>query len=144
MVNPRKAHPIDPGLIGVFDRSGKANLGHALESAVRVELERRRGDIRYFRTQDGYEVDFLVRWAEGGESLIQIAADLSEPATRERELRALIAASTERSKARTVLLTLTPESAGEIPRQIEVNDAAFWLAVPEMAGGRRGAKRSGR
>jgi predicted AAA+ superfamily ATPase len=27
MVNPRKAYPIDPGLIPVFDRSGEPNLG---------------------------------------------------------------------------------------------------------------------
>ena len=40
-VNPRKAYPIDPGLIPVFDRSGKANVGHALETAVLLELERR-------------------------------------------------------------------------------------------------------
>jgi len=41
MVHPRKAYPIDTGLIPVFDRSGKANLGHALETAVLLELERR-------------------------------------------------------------------------------------------------------
>ena len=41
MVNPRKSYPIDAGLIPVFDRSGRANLGHALETAVYLELERR-------------------------------------------------------------------------------------------------------
>ena len=40
MVNPRKAYPVDPGLIPVFDRSGRANVGHALETAVLLELER--------------------------------------------------------------------------------------------------------
>ncbi len=38
MVNPRKAYPIDTGLIAVFDRHGEANRGHALEAAVLVEL----------------------------------------------------------------------------------------------------------
>jgi len=133
MVNPRKAHPVDPGLIEVFDRSGRANLGHALESAVRIELERRRADVRYYRTQEGYEVDFLVRWVEGGESLIQIAADLSDSGTRDREVRALMAASGERPGAQAMLLTLTPESAADIPRQVEVNDAALWLAAPHAA-----------
>ena len=41
MANPRKAYPIDPGLIAVFDRSGRANVGHALETAVALELDRR-------------------------------------------------------------------------------------------------------
>lgn len=136
MVNPRKAHPVDPGLIGIFDRSGKANLGHALETAARVELERRRADVRYFRTREGYEVDFLARWPEGGESLVQIAADLSEPATREREVRALVAASSERPQAKAVLLTLAPESIGDIPPGIVVSDAALWLAASGEEGAR--------
>lgn len=36
MVNPRKVYPVDVGLIPVFDRTGKANVGHGLERAVRV------------------------------------------------------------------------------------------------------------
>jgi hypothetical protein len=47
MVNPRKAYPIDPGLIPVFDRSGRADLGHALETAVALELERRGAELAY-------------------------------------------------------------------------------------------------
>jgi predicted AAA+ superfamily ATPase len=30
MVNPRKAYPIDPGLITIYDPTGRTNLGHAL------------------------------------------------------------------------------------------------------------------
>ncbi len=65
MVNPRKAYPVDPGLIPVFDRTGRANLGHALETAVLVELERRGFEVTYVRTPAGYEVDFLARGAGG-------------------------------------------------------------------------------
>ncbi len=65
MVNPRKAYPVDPGLIPVFDRSGRANVGHALETAVLIELERRRSEVTYVRTPEGYEVDFLARDATG-------------------------------------------------------------------------------
>ncbi|MGH7571521.1 MAG: ATP-binding protein [Gemmatimonadota bacterium] len=127
MVHPRKVHPVDPGLIPVFDRSGKANLGHALESAVRVELDRRRADVHYVRTQEGYQVDFLARWPEGGEALVQVAADVGETATREREVRALIDAAKEHPRATPMLVTLTPESAVDIPKQVRVEDAAIWL-----------------
>ena len=61
MVNPRKAYPVDPGLIPVFDRTGRANLGHAVETVVLMELERRRMDVTYVLTPDGFEVDFLAR-----------------------------------------------------------------------------------
>jgi hypothetical protein len=144
MVNPRKVHPVDPGLIPVFDRSGKANLGHALESAVRIELERRRADVRYVRTGEGFQVDFLARWAAGGEALIQVAAELNEPGTREREVRALLAAAEERPRARPQLVTLTPESATDVPERIQVIDAAIWLIAADSGeaasasnGGRR-------
>jgi len=41
MVNPRKVYPVDPGLIPVFDRTGRTNEGHALETVTALELERR-------------------------------------------------------------------------------------------------------
>ena len=50
-----------PGLIPVFDRTGRANLGHALETAVLLELERRGCDVIYVRTPERYDVDFLAR-----------------------------------------------------------------------------------
>ena len=68
MVNPRKAYPVDPGLIPVFDRTGRATLGHALETAILLELERRGCDVTYVRTPEGYEVDFLARDATGERS----------------------------------------------------------------------------
>jgi len=43
----------------VFDRTGRANIGHALETAVLIELEPRRPETTYVRTHDGYEADFL-------------------------------------------------------------------------------------
>jgi hypothetical protein len=144
MVHPRKVHPVDAGLIPVFDKSGKANLGHALESAVRVDLERRRADVRYVRTGEGFEVDFLARWADGGQALIQVAADLDDVTTRDREVRALLAAAGEHRRASPVLVTLTPESAVDIPEQIEVHDAAIWLlatGVDDAGAARPGAGR---
>ncbi|MFV1959231.1 MAG: ATP-binding protein, partial [Planctomycetota bacterium] len=130
MVNPRKAYPVDPGLIPIFDRSGKANLGHALEAALRIELERRLLDVRYVRTRDGYEVDFLARSSEGRTSLLQTCADLEDEATREREVRALLAAAAEYPEASLGIVTLTPESARNVPAPIHVHDAATWFLEP--------------
>ena len=52
-VNPRKVYPVDTGLIAVFDRSGKANVGHALETAVLHALQRRGAQVHYVRTAAG-------------------------------------------------------------------------------------------
>lgn len=45
VVNPRKVFPADPGLIALFDRSGRANLGHALETTILLALLRRGADV---------------------------------------------------------------------------------------------------
>jgi len=105
MVNPRKAYPIDPGLISLYGRTGRANLGHALETTVFLELERRGCQTDYVRTRDGYEVDSLARYPQGDPTLIQVCTDVSEPATYQREVRALSAAVAEYRGALPLLLT---------------------------------------
>jgi predicted AAA+ superfamily ATPase len=99
MVSPRKVYPVDPALIPVFDRTGRANPGHALETCVLLELERHGSEIAYVRTEEGYEVDFLARYPGGHQELIQVCADLSDPTTCHREIRALQEAAKEHPKA---------------------------------------------
>lgn len=132
MVNPRKVYPVDPGLIPVFDRTGRANVGHRLETAVLIELERRRCDVTYVRTTDGFEVDFLARDPHGRVHLIQVCADASDPVTAERELRALRQAAQERGAASLWLLTLARDGApANVPDDVTVWPAYRWmLTVP--------------
>lgn len=128
MVNPRKVYPVDPGLIPIFDRSGRANVGHALETAVLIELERRRMETTYVRTAGGREVDFLARTPEGGLELIQVCADVSDPETMARELRALEEAAVDYPQATRRLLTLTAEALPrERPPGIVVQPAYEWM-----------------
>jgi predicted AAA+ superfamily ATPase len=139
MVNPRKIYPVDPGLIPVFDRSGRANIGHALETVVMLELERRRCEVNYVRTGNGLEVDFLARAPDGNEALIQVCADASDPQTLARELRALQEARALYPQARALLLTLVAEEAPTgIPRGVEMLPAYEWLlsGTPVLPGTR--------
>jgi predicted AAA+ superfamily ATPase len=126
--NPRKVYPADPGLIRAFDASGRSNVGHALETAVLNELERRRAEIGYVRTAEGFEVDFLARYAGGGEELIQVCADVSAGETRIREARALASASREypRAKCRLLVMDRSARLAAELP-EIEVTPVYEWL-----------------
>ncbi len=129
MVNPRKVYPIDPGLIPVFDRSGKANLGHALETCVLLDLERRGAEISYVRTESGFEVDFLARYPDGKEELIQVCADLDVPNVREREARALTEAAREHRRATLHIVSLDPVIAPDISRNVTLHSAAAWLLM---------------
>jgi predicted AAA+ superfamily ATPase len=130
MVNPRKAYPIDPGLIPVFDRSGKANLGHALETAVALELERRGADRAYVRTDSGGEVDFLARYSDGRQELIQACADLDSPATREREIHALLEARQEYPKVGLHIVAINTDAVRGLPKGITLHPASAWLSEP--------------
>lgn len=128
MVNPRKAYPVDPGLIPVFDRTGRSNIGHALETAVFVELERRRADVTYVRTLEGREVDFLARNPGGDVELIQVCADTSAPDTLERELRALEEAGRRYPEAAKRILTLTRDAIPTtLPQGILAQPAYEWM-----------------
>lgn len=130
MVNPRKVYPIDPGLIPVFDRSGRANLGHALETCVLLELERRGAEVAYVRTPSGFEVDFLARYPDGREALLQVCADLGDPATRDRETRALVEAAGEHRRATRHLISLEPEAPADLPAGVTAHAASTWLLAP--------------
>jgi predicted AAA+ superfamily ATPase len=129
--NPRKVYPADPALIYAFDASGRANLGHALETAVFLELERRRAEVSYVKTPQGFEVDFLARYPSGEEELIQVCADLAAPDTAERELRSLVEAGRQFPQARKRLLTLTQDGLPrEAPADILAEPAYVWLLTP--------------
>jgi predicted AAA+ superfamily ATPase len=133
--NPRKLYPADPGLIKAFDASGRANLGHALETAVLHELERRRAEVGYVKTEGGLEVDFLARHPVDGEELVQVCADPSAPETLGRELRALEAAAAEHPRAARRLLVLDRDALARVSApEVEVQPAYEWLLAAPEAG----------
>jgi hypothetical protein len=131
MVNPRKVYPIDPGLTPIFDRSGKANLGHALETCVLLELDRRGAEVSYVHTPEGREVDFLARYPSGREELVQVCASLDDPDTREREIRALIEAAPHHPGAARSLIALDIPATLDIPPGIVLHRATDWLLAQE-------------
>ena len=128
MVNPRKAYPVDPGLIALFERSGRAHHGRALETALLLELERRGFEVAYVRTPRGFEVDFLAERAGEAPLLIQACLESEGDETWERELRALEAAAAAYPDARPFLVTLdaVPPSR-PLPDGLTWAPAARWL-----------------
>jgi len=126
--NPRKLYPADPGLIKAFDASGRANLGHALETVVLNELDRRGAEVGYVKTSDGLEVDFLARHRAAGEELIQVCADPSSADTLERELRGLREAAKEHPRAVRRLLALDRDGLARVSEPgVEAQPAYEWL-----------------
>ena len=128
-VNPVKTYPVDQGLIAAFDRTGKENIGHALETCVLIQLLRRGAEVTWVRTPSNYEIDFLASFPEGGVELIQVAASLENPETANREWRALVEAGEMFPRAKLRLITLDPESARHLPKDLKktVCAAVDWM-----------------
>lgn len=87
-VNPRKVYVVDPGLVRAFSFPAH-DLGPRFENLVYLDLRRRGCEIGYYITRSGFEVDFVARAPDGRTRLYQAAYEASDPAVRERELRAL-------------------------------------------------------
>jgi uncharacterized protein len=131
MSNPRKVYPVDPGLIAVYETAGRTHRGRALETAILLELERRRYAVDWYRTEEGWEVDFLASRAGTEPLLVQVCLDTSADDTWEREVRALLSASIANPEADAVLVTLDPTPpARELPGRLQWMPAARWLLEP--------------
>ena len=128
MVNPRKAYPVDPGLIPLFARGGRGYQGHALETAVLLELERRGWELSYVRTAEGWEVDFFAHRPGETPLLVQVCLETGDDATWEREVRALRSAGETYGDARLFLVTLdSSPPRRRLPDRVTWAPAARWL-----------------
>lgn len=127
MVNPRKAYPVDPGLILLHARPGREHRGRALETAVLLELERRDYTVTWRRVGD-WEVDFLATRPGDPPLLVQVCLDTSADATWEREVRALAAAAEAHPGAEALLVTQDASPPlRELPTPIRWTSATEWL-----------------
>ena len=129
--NPRKVYPIDPGLIGLFDRRGQRQLGQRLETVVALELLRRGCELGYGLTADRQELDFVARHGDGSVQLVQVCADPGDPVTLERELRPLAEAMERYGATAVDLVVLVPPSGPlDLPAGVRLRPAAEWLLNP--------------
>jgi len=87
----RKIFVIDTGLLNSIIFRFTADRGKAMEQVVYWEL-RRRTD-RIFFMKNGFECDFITIDSRGTKKgAIQVCLDLSDPVTRKREVKGLVAA----------------------------------------------------
>lgn len=92
---PKKIYAIDNGLIGATTFNLSENLGKAFENQVYLDLRRQGKKIFYYKTSDGYEIDFVTQDSQGQYEIIQVAWEANDPLTLEREERALQQAKEE-------------------------------------------------
>lgn len=132
-VNPRKVYLADHGLAAAFQSTPTADRGHHFDNIVACELKRWCRDLSYVKTDSGLEVDFLVTAGDGSPQLIQVAADVRDAATFEREIRSLQDAATAHPRARKLLIVDRPiPRAVEVPTGIELVKLCRLLLEPSI------------
>ena len=130
-VNPRKLYLADHSLAAAYNPLKNSDRGHYLENIVACELLRKNWSLAYVKTVQGHEVDFLATQSDGGTQLIQVAAEIENESTFQREVRSLVGASKEFPEARKILLTEdTPPRGFSLPEGIEVIPIWHWLLRP--------------
>jgi predicted AAA+ superfamily ATPase len=130
-VNPRKLYLADHSLAAAYNPVKNSDRGHYLENIVACELLRQSSNLAYVKTTEGHEVDFLATQADGSTLLIQVAADIRNEKTLEREVRALLGASAKFPESRKILVTEELPARGlSLPDEIEVYPLWKWLLRP--------------
>jgi len=130
--NPKKIYSIDTGLSKRVSFEVGKRVGDILENIVFLELKRRFEDIYYFKTQQGYEVDFLIKKHEQITHLIQVTQTLSDEKTKKREIRSLLKAYDELNGSNNTikLIILTTNQSQTITldnKTIEIKNIIEWL-----------------
>ena len=127
-VSLKKIYCIDNGLAEAVAFQFSKNKGKFLENLVFLELRRKFQEIYYYKTTNNLEVDFLIKSGKNDLLLIQVADNLDNEKTRQRELNALIKAMDE-LKLKTALI-LTEDTEEEIAlegKTVMVKPIYKWL-----------------
>ncbi len=127
----KKTYPVDTGIRNAVCLRFSHDKGRLGETVVFLEIRRRNFEVYYWKSRDGYEVDFVVKDGQKLTELIQVAWDVRDDATRMREERALQCAVEELDIDSGIILTEDEE------RSVEKNGKLIkylpmwkWLLAP--------------
>ena len=109
----RKIYCTDNGIVTSSSFRFSANAGSLYENMVGIALRKRQleGRLEFFRWQSAQqeEVDFVVKKGTRIKQLVQVCADVTDPKTKTREVRALLKASADLRCNDLLILTETAE-----------------------------------
>ena len=111
--SPRKVYSIDPGMITAMSTSMNPDRGKKIENLVFLHEKRKGNDLTYYQNGNS-EVDFVSKDRENRIALIQVASDISDQTTYEREIKALMNARDVFTNAELLLITENNEDTKQI------------------------------
>lgn len=128
----KKIYCIDNGLVESVAFQFSKNKGKFLENLVFLELRRKFPEVYYYKTANNLEVDFLVKSARQVVKLIQVADNLHNDKTRQREINSLLKAMDELKLKTGLILTDDDEEELKISgKNITVIPVYKWILGEE-------------
>ncbi len=128
----KKIYCIDNGLAESIAFQFSKNKGKFLENLVFLELKRIGSEIYYYKTTNNLEVDFLVKTGKKNLQLIQVADNLDNDKTRQREINSLTRAMEELKLKEALILTDDTEDDLKIEgKRIKIIPLYKWLLREE-------------
>lgn len=131
--SPRKVYAVDGGMANVIGFRFSQNLGRLAENLVFLKLKREQTlnsdmELYYWKDQYHHEVDFVIKEHTQVVRLIQVCWQLSEPKTRDREIRNLLKAMDEFNLGEGEIITEDYERMEEIRgKTIKFTSLHKWL-----------------
>lgn len=127
-VTPKKVYCIDQGFIRFLGFKASEDRGRLLENIVFLELKRRGEELFYYRTQNNGEVDLVIRKGTSPKQLIQVCWNISDPRTRDREVKSLSLAMEELGVRDGLILTDDEQDTIHVDKKtIQVKPVYQWL-----------------
>lgn len=87
--NYKKVYCIDWALAFAVSKGAGVDRTRAFENMIYIELCRRGYKISYYKTRDGFEIDFIVQDKSGSIEIYQVSYSLEKEDVLKRELRAI-------------------------------------------------------
>jgi predicted AAA+ superfamily ATPase len=130
-IAPKKIYCIDTGLSNEIGFHFSPDSGKLLENLVFLTLRKNNPEIYYYNTLAGYEVDFYL---PDKRQLVQVSQRLDNPATRDREVRALQDALASLPVENALLLNDKNDEAFELNGvPVAVQSTVEWLLDQEYS-----------
>lgn len=125
----QKTYCQDTGFVTQLAFQFSDNQGKYLENLVYLELQRRKSELYYYKTEKDLEVDFCVRRGNQISQLIQVACNLYQPETRKREIESLSAAMQETKLKEGLILTISEKETVKLDwgGMIQIQSIVPWL-----------------
>lgn len=124
-VNPKKIYCADPGLIYAYSIKPERSQSASLENAVFNVLRQKNNNIYYYKTRSTKEIDFLLQSDNNEIHLYQVCLEISSESTRNREINALVEATTELNAKFATIITLDQEDQINV-KGVTISLLPFW------------------